>query len=298
MVHKPWKFTSVALACLGVIAGATIASASARSSAAVNLVRNGGFETPVTCDSRIFAGGSLDQWTIPSGSIEIGTAACLWQPSTGAQSIRLNLEETGEGSIAQDIPTRPGVKYDVHFALAAAPDSPLPVTLDVLANGKVIGKPRFNRNDTSASNMGWVCPTYDFIARSRKTTVAFVNTTLGSGPAIDDVKVTVEKPGIQIGGVIPSTFFPGSTGVSVLVDGSEFNQKPPPSRPQGVSTRVSFSNPAITVTSARLLDNDHIRLLVNVGNSPASNSSNVTVSRGTLRDTCGNSVFFVRPTRP
>ena len=76
--------------------------------------------------------------------------------------------------------------------------------MNVLANGKVI-KSLSVAPSQSQYQMSWTCPTYDYTAKSKSTTLELLSTTAGvTAPVVDDVRVTSET-GVNVAKIIPST---------------------------------------------------------------------------------------------
>lgn len=90
-------------------------------SAAKNLVKNGGFEEPQLGENIGFVecpDGVVQDWVI--GGAGIDHIRNYWTPSEGYQSI--DLSRSGGGSISQSLTTTPSASYTLSFDMAGNPE--------------------------------------------------------------------------------------------------------------------------------------------------------------------------------
>ena len=302
------KIVAVVAACaaLGFTGvGAVQAGAIPAVTNQTNLVSDGGFETPVEqlCATSYTSGQSLGTWTVVTGVVQhINT--CEWQASEGSYSVTLGeplipqstkRHLPAPGGISQVLKTKVGHQYDIHFVAAGSPSffllrtskrnqSP-PDSMKVLANGKLVHSLSV-ASSTNLSAMGWTCPTYDYTAKSKSTTLELLSTTAGvTAPVVDDVRVTSET-GVNVAKIIPSTLEHGATNVPVSVIGSGFTKK----------SMVTFSDSSVTVTKVTSVKGDKLTILVSVSPDASTQSSDVTVTNGNGNsDTCGNTAQILAP---
>lgn len=183
------KIKTLTLLACSIVA---VKLATLSSSAAVNLIFNGGFESSVITSRwlTLSAGSStLTGWTISSGSIEILNNS-YWQPSEGFQSV--DTSGNSSGKIQQTIVTVPGSTYRLTFDLAGNPDGgPTIKTLQVGLNSSAQIF-TFDTTGVSYDDMKWSARSWDFTATSSSTLLSFQN--IGSTPygtAIDNVSLVV-----------------------------------------------------------------------------------------------------------
>jgi choice-of-anchor C domain-containing protein len=161
-----------------------------------NLIVNGSFESgprgPLTGTASIitYAGStSIVGWTVTGSNIDyyVGEAPA----ADSLCCVDLN-GYFAAGGIAQVIPTVTGAQYTVSFSLAGNFGGPPTVKqLRVSAAGQS-GDFTFDTSGKSAANMGWTRNTWQFVANSSATMVAFETLTSASsayGPMIDAVDV-------------------------------------------------------------------------------------------------------------
>jgi hypothetical protein len=184
---------SVALVAAGAAdsRSATPIPASASSVLADNLVRNGGFETPVITKPWVayFANGErrIPGWRVVRHSVDlVGTD---WPAGRGSQSLGVN--GFRRGWVCQLVPTDAGTTYRLSFLLWGDPNGPparsrLAVRWDL----KRIGV----RKIDVSSQPTWRHVTFRVESSTKRTPLGFRSLTPGNaGPAIDRVRlITVE----------------------------------------------------------------------------------------------------------
>ena len=161
------------------------------SDSSASIVVNGSFESgpdpgsylPLNPGSTAIPG-----WTVTRGQIDyVG----IWQDFDGSRSIDLD-GSPGFGGIAQTLPTTPGVRYRVNFALAGNPHGPPePKLLQVTAAGQSAIF-AFNATATTYENMAWERREWQFTATGTTATLEFfTRDTINGyfGPALDSVSV-------------------------------------------------------------------------------------------------------------
>jgi choice-of-anchor C domain-containing protein len=155
----------------------------------VNLIANGGFETPVIGPTwQTFHAGSteLAPWDILSGSVDI--VRTFWPSNEGQNSLDLGGESSG--TIQQSFATVPGREYTLSFQYGNHPSG-------AAASGRVnvIGTATLlntvlNHSGSSYPNMQWTPYMSTFIADSTTTTLRFIDLTNSSiGFTLDTVLV-------------------------------------------------------------------------------------------------------------
>ena len=162
-----------------------------------NLVTNGGLEAPdgISAYTLFGFGNSMPGWTIEQGTVEI-IASTYWESAEGSQSLDLNGIGDLIGTISQDIPTTPGQRYRIRFALAGNPEGgPDIKSLKLSWAGKELLELRFDITGHSKTNMGWEYHEYVVYASSATCRLLFQSTSPSfCGPALDDISVTPLDP--------------------------------------------------------------------------------------------------------
>jgi hypothetical protein len=142
-----------------------------------NIVQNGGFENGWQNDAPTDWG-----WTYNVGLMEGFPDAA--QGSCFAFVY---------GTIFQDLPTTPGMEYQVQFALAGNYNSSAPNVVDVFWGNEELGTASWIPSGHSIRNMGWEWVDFDVVAVSTNTVLTFEDPFVGDGsgriPAIDAVSV-------------------------------------------------------------------------------------------------------------
>jgi choice-of-anchor C domain-containing protein len=189
--HRRWIHRCVGLALVLTATGAFAASPAQ----ATTGLANGSFEQP-TVRAGTFqtfpVGQAIGAWNVSGGSVDlIGNG--FWQAADRHQSV--DLSGNVAGAVRQTFTTRPGVRYEVIYALAGNPDgAPSVKTGQVIINGSLAQNFTFNTAGHTRQNMGYVTRAVAFRATGVSTTLQFSSTTAGAyGPVLDDV--SVEKCG-------------------------------------------------------------------------------------------------------
>ncbi|GAB3988428.1 hypothetical protein GCM10029978_110790 [Actinoallomurus acanthiterrae] len=113
---RSWRRLCAGAGLAGALAGS--AAFAATPANATSGLADGSFENPVVTPGtfRTFDAGQLiGPWRVTSGSVDL-IGAGFWQASDGRQS--LDLSGRSAGGVAQTFATRPGVMYEVIYALA------------------------------------------------------------------------------------------------------------------------------------------------------------------------------------
>jgi choice-of-anchor C domain-containing protein len=161
----------------------------------INLIQNGGFESPaLPPGSFIFGatGTTITNWFVSLGDVDLLTNSS-WVPAEGNQSVELNGFQ--RGAIQQSFATTFGQSYTVRFAMAGNGDpgnsGSLLHDLRVSAAGQHQDY-TFDSTGHGQFNMGWTTQSFTFVATATTTTLTFESLDFGnSGPAIDDVSVVL-----------------------------------------------------------------------------------------------------------
>jgi choice-of-anchor C domain-containing protein len=157
----------------------------------VNLIVNGSFESgPAVIDYLPLDEGStaIDGWVVTRGQIDY---VAVWQSFDGVRSIDLD-GSPSLGGIAQAIPTTPGARYEVTFAIAGnshGPPEPKKMRVAAAGQATVVS---FDATGTTYEAMGWERRRWTFIATSPVTTLEFSSADPDPGmygPALDSVTV-------------------------------------------------------------------------------------------------------------
>ncbi|MEV0403034.1 choice-of-anchor C family protein [Actinoallomurus sp. NPDC050550] len=186
--------TTLRRLCAGAGLAGALAGAAAFAAAPANAtsgLADGSFESPVVRPGTFqdfAAGQSIGPWRVTNGSVDL-IGAGFWQAADGRQS--LDLSAGSAGGVTQTFSTRPGVVYEVIYALAGNPDgSPAVKTGQVFINGALAQNFSFDITGHTRANMGYVTRAVRFRATGVATTVQFSSTTnTAYGPVIDDVAV-------------------------------------------------------------------------------------------------------------
>ena len=177
---------------------ALLLSAVAHAQQSANLLMNGSFEQgadPGQFANAAAGASTIAGWTITGEGVDY--VGRLWPAAHGARSIDLDgsarsriTPPYSQGGVAQAFATKPGIKYQVTFDLAANPFGGPPVRpLRVLAAGQSA--------DFQVPNTGtvtWTRTTWTFVANADSTTLEIRSLTTspntGWGAVIDNVSVT------------------------------------------------------------------------------------------------------------
>jgi choice-of-anchor C domain-containing protein len=171
------------LALSAVLVGLTASPAAAAP------IHSTGFEQPVIAPGfRTFdAGEQIGGWSVTSGSVDLVT---YWQHAEGNQSLDLN--GSGDGTIARSLPAQLLTTYKVTYAVAANTEGPPALkTGKVTVNGQQVDTIAVSTAGKSNQNMGWVYRTFYFTNLLSSSSVLAFSGTSGTiwGATIDDVKV-------------------------------------------------------------------------------------------------------------
>jgi hypothetical protein len=153
-----------------------------------NLIKDGGFETPVaSSDVQAFFGGTIGPWSV-SGSVELVTSG-YWQPAEGAQSV--DLAGTAPGGVTYTFTAPYADSYKVTFKLAGNPDcAPVTKQVGVYWNGALVSSPTFSTTGQTRASMGWKAKSVTVAGLPGSVSLAFVAISTGPcGPVIDKVAV-------------------------------------------------------------------------------------------------------------
>ena len=158
-------------------------------SASAQIITNGSFEQimtfeiePCTQDQQLFTPeySAILGWSVGQGAI---TQWCNIIPaSQGIATVQL----TASSSLYQDVPTVPGVVYQVTFDMSGFL---LPVkTMTVTADGGSAAAYEYTDPGNGFTNMNWAPRVYSFTANDNLTRLMFTSTTDSNfGPFIDNV---------------------------------------------------------------------------------------------------------------
>lgn len=167
----------------------------------VNLVVNGGFETPVVSVYEIFE--SLPGWTTTFGpGIEVQhDIAAVGSPYEGEQLVEL--ASNANSGMVQQVPTIPGAWYRLEFAYSPRPGlysdaNSIAVFFDQVLVASI------TENGVGLENTRWSQQAFDVNASGTMTPLEFRATGMGADPSrgglLDDVWLTVTSfpPQIQL----------------------------------------------------------------------------------------------------
>lgn len=181
---------------LGLAAALAFLGAASPSSAAVNLITNGSFETGSFTGSPFdtLSGGStaITGWQI-LGSIDwIGS---YWTAADGVRSV--DLSGTSLGTLSQKFATEVGQQYQVSFFLSGNRDG-LPTAKEVVLeiNGQSQGTFIYDNATHTAGGMQWQEYQFFFTAALDNTRLTFSSALCGDGgvcsygAALDNVAVS------------------------------------------------------------------------------------------------------------
>ncbi len=158
--------------------------------AVVNLVVNGNFESPQVPTGNIAITPALPGWRVVGSSGAEVQANVAGAPAEGRQHVELDGDRPT--SIAQDIPTRPGQRYELSLSFAARPGSTRASNrLLIVWGGQVVA--RVDADGTGQTRTNWVTVTQFVTATGRRTTLELRDegTADTLGTYVDDVRVIV-----------------------------------------------------------------------------------------------------------
>lgn len=172
-----------------LIAAATALILSVPANAAVLI--NGSFEdgafTGAPFETLAAGSSNITGWTIGGAGIDwIGSH---WQASDGNRS--LDLSALDAGSVSQALTTIVNNRYRVSFDLSGNPAGDPPVKdVDVTINGLNDSTYGYATGSNTNSDMVWLTYTYEFVASSTSSILAFTSqSNTPSGPALDNVRI-------------------------------------------------------------------------------------------------------------
>ncbi len=133
---------------------------------------------------------SIPGWTVANNPVAV-MGSNYFPASDGLNCLALG-DCFGPGSVFQDLPTEPGVSYDISFAMAANPWNPETDSLDVYWDGQRAGS--FTAVSTGSypdNAISWIRVEVPSVAAASATTrLQFVDTDSNNvAPLIDDVRV-------------------------------------------------------------------------------------------------------------
>ncbi len=208
LVVRHMVVLAMILAALTPFAGPTDGHA-----AGANLVVNGDFEAmPNDADAQsdnccTLAANGWDQyrqipgWTAVSGyGIELQTNRVGGSAHSGTQKVEL--ASNFSGSMYQDLPTLPGVRYVVRFFYSARPNTPeINNRLQVYWNGAPLANPYISASGEGVSTTSWFSYTFDVVGGPGATTrLTFARvgvqgeSSCCAGTLIDTVSVVAADP--------------------------------------------------------------------------------------------------------
>jgi choice-of-anchor C domain-containing protein len=172
-----------------LVALSTLLVALTASPAAAAPVFANGFEQPQLSVEYYdyVAGQQFDGWRVTAGSVDLTTD---WVDAQGQQSLDLN--GSGDGSVARTLPAQLLTTYKVTFAVAGNPEGP-PVVKSgkVSVNGQQVDTFTFSVAGKNNYAMGWTYRSFYFTnLLSSSSVLEFAGTSASAwGAVIDDVKV-------------------------------------------------------------------------------------------------------------
>lgn len=189
-------------------------------SANVNLISNGGFETPVVNNPALwtsiplgtpdFFWTSLDTVVYPYIEVQAGytEGTAVWTPHSGIQYAEIDGGTNHD--VSQVIATIPGNTYALSYWMSPRPTLSSDTNrMNVFANGSLIDTVIESGTTTTA----WSQRTLTFVATSTQTRISFTqgqNVHIGEGVFIDDVSVVCNgvktSTSVKNQCVLPDTF--------------------------------------------------------------------------------------------
>jgi hypothetical protein len=156
--------------------------------APVNLVTNGGFESPAIPSGSFRQLPSVPGWTRVSGEAIEVQAGVAGAPAEGRNLIELAAESPTV--IAQEIATRAGARYEIRFSYAPRPGTPAAENrMEVRWDGRALGT--VEGDGTGRATTAWRTVTYTVTATGPRTTLSFGDAGVANTAAayLDDVRV-------------------------------------------------------------------------------------------------------------
>lgn len=181
-VARRGRAFALALACGAVTA---LASTGAQ---AVNLIKNGSFETPVVPVggfTRFFNDQTLGAWTVVGvpGDVAIVSTTFVqngiaFKAKAGQQWLDLTGFESDRATgLAQTVKTVPGQTYVLKFWVGNVVDGSgvfgTTSSVDVLVDG--VTAIQANHGGGNATALNWKAYSHSFVAATKRTTISFIN---------------------------------------------------------------------------------------------------------------------------
>jgi hypothetical protein len=212
----------------GTILATTLATLlmSVTPDAGADLIVNGSFEQPVVSQGNYesFAVGStgITGWTVigPAGSnVDLINDTFMYQGTTinaesGVQSVDLSgtSDDAGDG-LSQTVATSVGTTYELSFWVGRASytDAGTGAT-DLSINGSLIGT--YTNPNTTPNQVNWMNFTYDFIATTASTDIAFTTheSLLGEEVGLDNVSLNAVASAVPE----PSSLYLAALGAAAM----------------------------------------------------------------------------------
>ena len=191
---RAFQLSATCVAAGLVLGGALVMATRAHADrgVTVNLVSNGGFETPRMAQTAtwetVALGSRMGAWKVSAGSVDL-IDKDYWKPAGGIQSLDLSGAEAG--TIYQDIKTKPGARYRLTFALTANVDGG-PTQKDLRVSFGPVSKTfHMTQTSTSRAEIRWHTVSRVFASTGPVTRLTFASLTpTAYGPVIDNVTVT------------------------------------------------------------------------------------------------------------
>jgi choice-of-anchor C domain-containing protein len=156
-------------------------SASASATTSPNLIKNGGFRSPVVHCSPGFceynAGSTaLPHWAIGGNSVDL-VSRSVWMPAPGrTQSV--DLSGSGSGTLAQSVNTTAGSTYRLKWQIAGNPVCGQAIkTMDIYWNETLVDSVTFDTSGHSRKSMGWTSEQLNVTATGSTSSVEFADVT-------------------------------------------------------------------------------------------------------------------------
>ena len=169
---------------------------------------NGSFENPPIPgpgNQNHVAPSIFGGWTVESSEVDRPPD---WDAADGLILLDMHGNSaSSQGIIYQDIPTVPGVVYQLSFAFSANPISPIPTTFDAFWAGVLQGSQLFDPAAVPGltfTNLTWAYTNYPVVG-SGNDRLRFASTTAPSsfGPLLDDVRLSpIGSALVDVGGVV------------------------------------------------------------------------------------------------
>lgn len=211
-----WRQWALLLLSLAMLAVWTLTNQTMTGSAAepeqANLLQNGSFEN----GPEGLALTSLPGWAVTRGTVDVLNNT-YQQAADGNQSLDL-IGSPGVGTISQTFSTETGRRYVFSGWVAHHPGI-FQAGAIVSVNNQTL-EPLYHSGSTTASNMGWVKFSREFVASASTTTLSLADRNLDGyefgGLHLDGLTVTAADGGG--GGPLPTV------GAAVIIDGTDANE--------------------------------------------------------------------------